>query len=236
MQGVNVALMGFPSSIRATVGGAFTPGTIVRIFEHTANTPFSSAVEVARGENQTVFNIPRRDTTTRYYWARTELSGQNSTTYPSGNGTVGAGDRAQSGDIAPNAVTAVFTHTDTNPYSNVGTTDAILTSFLFDFDTNHEDVEILITATYDVVATTAPSETRIELLAIDPFPIVSLAESLRFEHFDSTTRKMTQILSLTYNSDTEGDSFAVYFRGQGTTSGAALGVDNIEMKVEILIK
>ena len=68
----------------------FPSGAVVEIFEHTAITPFSSAVKI--GETQgTQFVVPRTDTGVRYYWARVRmLTGAVSSVFPAVNGLAGS--------------------------------------------------------------------------------------------------------------------------------------------------
>lgn len=133
-----LTLEGFPTYIRATVTGSFTQGTLVRIHEHATNNPFSSSTVIAEGVNQNVFNIPRRDTTTRYYWASTKLSGQTSASYPSGNGSAGAAVLNGTVDIDANAISLSFTNDaagPTNYYSNNGlflTTGSVIGPYTVD--------------------------------------------------------------------------------------------------------
>lgn len=66
------------------------PGTTYNIYEHTANTPFSSAVLVASGLTGTSRTLPKLDTTTRYYWVKARgPSGSLSAQVPAGNGLAG---------------------------------------------------------------------------------------------------------------------------------------------------
>lgn len=109
-----LTLTGFPTYIRAAISGTFAQGTVVEIWEYTANTPFASATKVAEGEANVLY-IARRDTTTRYYWARTRLSGQTSSTFPSGNGTGAAADLNNTDDIDAGAITDSITMDDTAP-------------------------------------------------------------------------------------------------------------------------
>jgi hypothetical protein len=64
----------------------FPSGAVVEVFEHTAITPFSSAVKI--GETQgTSLVVGRTDTGVRYYWARVKmLTGALSTVFPVTNG------------------------------------------------------------------------------------------------------------------------------------------------------
>lgn len=75
--------------IKVTIPAQVIAGTIIRIYEGTSSTPFSSAVAIAQG-TQTTFVIPKYDTTTRYYWATlVGPNNQESTNYPSGAGVAG---------------------------------------------------------------------------------------------------------------------------------------------------
>lgn len=66
------------------------PGTTYSIYEHTAASPFSSAVAIATGLTGTSKTIPKSDTTTRYYWVvpRGPSGGIGAQT-PSGDGIPG---------------------------------------------------------------------------------------------------------------------------------------------------
>jgi hypothetical protein len=148
----SLTLLGFPTYIRATVGGSFAAGTIVKVFEYTANTPFASATEIARGVNQTVFMIPRRDAITRYYWVATELSGIASTNYPSGNGTAGASDLTATTDIDEDGITEAFGVDNAGPNNYYNPYGAFLVSATigpYAFDTI-----IDCTATFNAAAIT----------------------------------------------------------------------------------
>lgn len=104
-----LVLTGFPTLIKVivTLPAALQAGEIVEIWEHTSSSPFSSATKIAEG-SQMVFNLAKRDTTTRYYWARVRLNGQTSASYPASTGTSAVADLTQSGDIALNAATEVL--------------------------------------------------------------------------------------------------------------------------------
>lgn len=98
------------TSIKITVGlpASFPPGAVVQIFEHTASTPFSSAVKVAEAR-QDLFIIQRRNTVGRFYWARIKaLDGSLSTTFPAVTGVSGAADLAKTLDIEPTAATDMY--------------------------------------------------------------------------------------------------------------------------------
>jgi hypothetical protein len=77
-----------PGGIAFIVSGTFYSGTTLELWEHTSSSPFSSAVKIAEGE-QTVFSIGKMDTTTRYYWVRSKLNGQVSSTFPASTGSAG---------------------------------------------------------------------------------------------------------------------------------------------------
>lgn len=99
----------FPTYIRLTVGSAsLESDELIEIWEYTANTPFSSASRIDEGA-KLVFQIPKRDTTTRYYWARKRRgnSGVLGAEYPSGNGVAGVADQVQTGDTPAYAFTDV---------------------------------------------------------------------------------------------------------------------------------
>lgn len=110
----NLTLTGFPTYINAlvTLPGSLRKGEIVEIWENTSSTPFSGATKIDEGSKQ-VFQIPKRDTTTRYYWVRIRYNGQYSVTYPASTGAGAAADLNQTTDTAANAIT--------NSYSNSAT-------------------------------------------------------------------------------------------------------------------
>lgn len=92
-------VVGLPSSF--PIGGSK-----VQIFEHTASTPFSSAVLVAEGFLDRFVLQKRQDTTTRFYWARIKSrSGAVSDTFPASTGASGVASLAQTLDVAPTAAT-----------------------------------------------------------------------------------------------------------------------------------
>jgi hypothetical protein len=103
-----LSLGSFPTYIRAiiTLPGVLRKGEIVEVWEHTSSSPFSSATKILEGA-ATAFQFPKRDTTTRYYWVRTRLNGQLSSTYPASTGSSAAADLTQTADIANNGATLV---------------------------------------------------------------------------------------------------------------------------------
>lgn len=97
----------FVNAIRFAVGlPAYYPaGAVVELWEHTANTPFSSATKLWEARSSVIV-VPKRDETTRYYWARIRLQdGQVSDTFPASNGGAGVASFVETGDIEPNAAT-----------------------------------------------------------------------------------------------------------------------------------
>lgn len=58
---------------------------LFRLYEHTAQTPFSSAAEVWSGKTRSVM-LERTGYTIRYYWLTAELNGIESSATPAGNG------------------------------------------------------------------------------------------------------------------------------------------------------
>lgn len=101
-----------PTAIQFTVTlpNQVLPGTVIELWEYTANTPFSSATKVAEGRTN-VLVITKRDTITRYYWVRTRgANNQVSATYPAGNGFAAAADLTQTGDVAGNAVSQTLSN------------------------------------------------------------------------------------------------------------------------------
>lgn len=100
-----LTITAFPTYLKIAVTGLWRSGTIIKIWEHTSSSPFSSATVVAQGVNQMVFSIPKRDTITRYYWATADFNGQTSEEYPTGAGISGAADLMQTEDIEDNGVT-----------------------------------------------------------------------------------------------------------------------------------
>jgi hypothetical protein len=104
-----LAVTSFPQSIGfvVTLPEYFPPDAVLELWEHTASTPFSSAVlvEVTRSNR---FFIPKRDTTARFYWVRTRIRGQVSDTFPAVTGSSAAADVVQTADVAGNAVNDVY--------------------------------------------------------------------------------------------------------------------------------
>jgi hypothetical protein len=113
----SLTLTPFPTFIHAVVGFAETPraGTIVEIWEHTSSSPFSSATLAARGTDTFVFNIPKRDTTERFFWATATLSGQISDHFPASTGESGEADLVATTDIDLEAVTEIHDVFDAGP-------------------------------------------------------------------------------------------------------------------------
>jgi hypothetical protein len=101
-----------------TLGAFWTLNGITELWEHTANTPFSSATKIWEGRgNRTV--IGKTDTTTRYYWVRMRtIAGQVSDELGAtlnGNGLAAAARRSETGDIDDNAATEIYTDSDIGP-------------------------------------------------------------------------------------------------------------------------
>lgn len=108
------------------------PGTLIQLWEYTANSPFSSATMVAQSNTDSIF-LSKRDTVTRFYWVRTAAvtGGQVSPTYPSGNGVSGSADLTQTGDVALNAATVTYLFSLSNAPTSVSgplTNDGVLGS------------------------------------------------------------------------------------------------------------
>lgn len=81
--------------------------TLYHLYQHTANTPFSSASRVWSGNSlHTV--ITQAAGVTRYYWVTSELNGIESEEVPSGNGEEGAPAAALTEDLDENAATDVY--------------------------------------------------------------------------------------------------------------------------------
>ena len=107
----------FPQEIRLsiTLPTTYVAGSVVEVWEYTANTPFASATKLGEWASNFII-VPKRDTTTRYYWVRVKTAqGRVSTEYPSGNGVAGVGDNVLTGDINANAATETFTATAAGP-------------------------------------------------------------------------------------------------------------------------
>lgn len=77
-----------PGAISFVVTGSFTSDTTIELWEHTSSSPFSSATLIAEGI-QTIFTIYKGDMTLRYYWVRSRLNGQVSSTFPASTGSGG---------------------------------------------------------------------------------------------------------------------------------------------------
>lgn len=232
----SLTLVGFPTFIRAIVGGSFTPGTIVKVFEYTANTPFASATEIARGENHTVFNIPRRDTTTRYYWVQTELSGRNSTEYPSGNGTAGAADQAQTGDIAAGAATEVFGATDAGgTISVVGTSGDVSDDFGSITHTPSANATALFSVTAKVISD-APIYGTTALAIIGRTTPPSTIASRSIALTGGTQPQIAGPALQVQASVTAGLEYVAYLRIIGTDGGVSYDIDvsDVTSKLEII--
>lgn len=154
----SLSAVSFPTAIVVTIGlpQVMEPGSVVEIWEHTSSTPFSSATKIAESRNSVVI-VSKRDTTGRYYWAtiRNRRRGR-STNYPSGAGVSGAGDFVQTGDIADQAATEIYSTTVTS-VSVTGLTGAPTGTFTelatISF-TPLVDGEILIDADGGVLITT----------------------------------------------------------------------------------
>lgn len=82
-------------------------GILYQVFEHSAATPFSSAVKIYEGAD-TQLRVPRTDTNTRYFWVRSFYRPSNgfSNETPSGNGLSSSGRAATiSGYLTNEAIT-----------------------------------------------------------------------------------------------------------------------------------
>lgn len=94
----------------------------VRLYEHTASTPFSSATLVWEGYAMSYF-LPRYDTTTRYYWVQLYRGGQLSSTEPDGDGI----PAASSAFTSVLSATAVPDHHTIRSFVGVGTPATLTT-------------------------------------------------------------------------------------------------------------
>jgi hypothetical protein len=116
----------FPQAIRfnLTLPGFYRAGSRIEVWEHTASTPFSSATLIGTYDSN-VITIPKRDTTTRYYWFRVRAAaGGVSSEFPSGAGLAGTADRIVATDVSPNGLTVTYSSEDT------GTTTIVTTSLI----------------------------------------------------------------------------------------------------------
>jgi hypothetical protein len=145
-----LTITSFPQSIGflVTLPDYFPPDAVLELWEHTASTPFSSAVlvEVTRSNR---FSIPKRDTTARFYWVRTRIRGQVSATFPAATGSSGAGDFVQTADVAANAATEIFSSAVAGPvdvFTSSGTYPATLITSL-SIPAFTVPVELLVTFT-----------------------------------------------------------------------------------------
>lgn len=74
---------------RWDVSSPFRTDTVFKLYEHTAQSPFSSATEIWSGQDRSVL-IQRSGYTVRYYWLVAELNGTQSAATPVGNGLAAA--------------------------------------------------------------------------------------------------------------------------------------------------
>lgn len=142
-----LVITSYPTSISISVSlaGVLQVGAIVELWEHSSSSPFSSATKIAEATTDR-FYIPKRDTTGRYYWARTRFKGLLTSEYPSGSGQLGAADLTQTTDVAPGAATDVVVQTDSTQ------TTTLLTESLMTISVSAKPVAhvVLVTATADV--------------------------------------------------------------------------------------
>lgn len=144
----------FPQAIRfnLTLPAFFRAGSRIEVWEHTASTPFSAATLLGTYDSN-VITIPKRDTTTRFYWFRVRAAASGvSSTFPSGAGLAGAAALVVTTDINNNAVTQIFRESQ-DTENSFQTDHAIpITSWEYDFfDLFTPDVNctILVTATFE---------------------------------------------------------------------------------------
>jgi hypothetical protein len=98
----SLTITAHPSFVVFTVGlpAYFAPGSFVEIWEHTSSTPFSSATRIAYSASNVV-PLPKRDTTTRYYWARIrDPRGAVGATFPTMTGQSGVADTVAANGIS----------------------------------------------------------------------------------------------------------------------------------------
>jgi hypothetical protein len=112
---LNLTTQGFEGAIAFswTAPATVPADTKYEIFEHTASTPFSSAVKIWEGISTSTF-IPKSDTTTRYYWVLLRSpAGIASPTEPPSVGAAGAA-RNLFGTLAASVAPSSRTKTDTS--------------------------------------------------------------------------------------------------------------------------
>jgi hypothetical protein len=111
---LNLTTQGFEGAIAFSWTAPVTvpADTKYEIFEHTASTPFSSAVKIWQGISTSTF-IPKSDTTVRYYWVLLRSpAGIASPTEPPSVGAAGSA-RNLFGTLAASVAPSSITKTDT---------------------------------------------------------------------------------------------------------------------------
>lgn len=134
----------YPTIIVFTVGlpDVLQSGSVVELWEYSASTPFASSVKVKESRDSVIL-LPKRDNTTRYYWATVKnVRGVRSVEYPSGGGVAAQADFVQTEDIAEDAATIVYSESLVGP-----DTTAIVVGTFIDITVPEQPIDHLVVAT-----------------------------------------------------------------------------------------
>lgn len=125
-------------------GGPANTKQIYHVYEHTSQTPFSSATRIWSGKALS-FERDLAHGTTRYYWVTAQLNGIESDETPTGNGTEGTPTTAGTVDLEDEAATEVMQISELSPQTlNQGTHFIVDGTF-----TPSVDGVVELSATYD---------------------------------------------------------------------------------------
>lgn len=226
----NLTITAFPTVLAVVVTrpAPLQPGETVRLYESTSSTPFSGSTLIAEATS-TVFQIPRRDTATRYYWAEFRRNGQVSSAYPSGAGVSGAADLVQTGDIEDNAATDIYT-SSRNSISIVNTDNVVnVAGATLDYD---DAVQITAEVSFDCRLVSGTS--GLAYLGID--------EAFSFGNYSSVTIENTQwerksITSGTVFSYSVAKPVALYAYSVTPPSGlTTIELSNVSIVISVIKK
>jgi hypothetical protein len=157
----NATATSFPQAIRftLTLPAFYRAGSRIEVWEYTSNTPFASATLIGLYDSN-IITIPKRDTTTRYYWFQVRgAAGGLSGPYPSGNGLAGVAALVVATDVSPNGLTVTYSAEDTGTTSVVTSGGVpVLTQRLCEVSfTPDIDGDVTVTITYESESDTATS-------------------------------------------------------------------------------
>lgn len=138
-------------------------GMHYEVYEHTASTPFSSAVKVWEGQSLDTV-IPHADQTTRYYWVLSRMpSGAASAEHPSGAGVSGAGSKIDTDLLEDDAATEVATAYVAGPVSSTAGSSSPTSVVNISGSPQGEDFDLEVTAFFDAYSSNTANPGQVSL-------------------------------------------------------------------------